>query len=452
MAKYKICDKILHQMNQTRLNNIIHSFPQTPGVYLFNDNKNNALYIGKASRLKDRLLSYLKTTDIRLKKMIGQSHSLKRRTTDSEIEALMLESQLIKKLKPRFNIVMRDDKQYFYVGFTKEKFPHIFVGHQPNKTSLFIGPFTDGTALKISLRFLRNIFPYCTCKQKHNIPCLNYHIGKCPGFCCLKDGPEWPVPRRIEGRQRIARINEYQKNIKAIKNILSGKKTSLIKKLKSEMKKYAEKKQFTKAIDLRNKIEKLERVFENARIIANIQTPNPTARIDKTLINLTKILKLKIPLNRIEGYDISNIQGTHAVGSMVVFSVKGENFGPDKNEYRKFKINSKSTPDDTAMLSEMLQRRFHHPEWRFPDLILIDGGKGQLNAAIKILADNHSLIPVIAITKNKKHLGHKITIPSQEISLSRLPPQVRNLLLQIDGEAHRFAISYHRRLRNNIFK
>lgn len=445
-------------MNKTALTKSISRLPQKPGVYFFKDKRNIMLYIGKASRLKKRVSSYLKTADIRLQKMLEEAQSLKYKTADSEIEALIWESQFIKKLKPKYNIVLRDDKQYFYVGFISDKFPRIFIGHQPNEKALFVGPFTDGTALKITLRFLRKIFPYCTCKQKHNLPCLNYHIGKCLGFCCLKNNPE-----------RGQRITEYQKNIKAIINILSGKRTSLIKKLKLEMAAYANKEQFTKAIELRNKIKKLEKVFQNAKIIQKANSEwlianSKSNDTKKTLEKLTKVLNLPSTPNRIEGYDISNIQGTGAVGSMVVFS----NGRPDKTEYRKFKIRrilssealaKEDAPShkifgDTQMLSEMLRRRFRHQEWPFPDLILVDGGRGQLNAAAKAAAanskeqsaKNNKQIKIMALTKNEKHIGHKIIITDKEILLSRLPLQIKNLLLHIDSEAHRFAVGYYRKL------
>lgn len=419
------------------------------------------LYIGKASRLKNRVSSYLKTADIRLQKMMEEAQSLKYKTADSEIEALIWESQFIKKLKPKYNIVLRDDKQYFYVGFISDKFPRIFIGHQPNEKALFVGPFTDGTALKITLRFLRKIFPYCTCKQKHNLPCLNYHIGKCPGFCCLKE---------TANRRPAIDHGQYRKNIKAIKEILNGKKTNLIKNLKSEMKKCAEEEQFGKAIELRNKIKKLEKVFQNAKIIQKANSEwlianSKSNDTKKILEKLTKVLNLPSTPNRIEGYDISNIQGTGAVGSMVVFS----NGRPDKTEYRKFKIRrilssealaEEDAPShkifgDTQMLSEMLRRRFRHQEWPFPDLILVDGGRGQLNAVAKATAangqgqsaKNNKQIKIMALTKNEKHIGHKIIITDKEILLSRLPPPIKNLLLRIDSEAHRFAVSYHRRLR-----
>lgn len=432
-------------MDKTALTKSISHLPQKPGVYFFKDKRNIMLYIGKASRLKNRVSSYLKTTDIRLKKMLDEARTLKYKTADSEIEALILESQFIKKLKPKYNIVMRDDKQYFFVGFSSDRFPKIFLTHRSD-TAEFVGPFTDGTALKTTLKFLRKIFPYCTCKQKHNLPCLNYHIGKCPGFCCLK---ETHNAKLIANNQNFG---IYAKNIKAIKELLNGKKTSLIKNLKSEMKKCAEKEQFGKAIELRNKIKKLEKVFQNAKIIQKANSEwlianSKSNDTKKILEKLTKVLNLPSTPNRIEGYDISNIQGANAVGSMVVFS----NGRPDKNEYRKFKIRSKNTPDDTAMLSEMLRRRFRHPEWQFPDLILVDGGKGQLNAVAKTVAYGKSPgakrkapIPIIGLAKGKMEIfSTTLTAP---ISMSRLPIAVQNLIKHIDSEAHRFAVSYHRKL------
>src|SRR3989344_7064507 len=202
-------------MNQAALKKYIPKLPSNPGIYIFKDAK-KYLYIGKASNLKIRLGSYLKTKDFRIKKMVGLSQTLKFISTKSDIEALILESQLIKKFRPQFNIVMRDDKQYFFVGFSKNEMPRIYLTHQPDSDK-HIGPFTDGNALKTTLRFLRSIFPYCTCNQLHHNYCLNYHIGKCLGFCCLKSG--------ASNKEK----KTYSNNIKAIGKILSGKKNSFIK-------------------------------------------------------------------------------------------------------------------------------------------------------------------------------------------------------------------------------
>lgn len=457
-------------MNQAGLKKLVSSSPLNPGVYTFSGSNGKILYIGKASNLKSRLNSYLKTDDSRIQKMIDSARSLKLLKTDSDIEALILESRLIKKFRPQFNIMMRDDKQYFYVGFTKETFPKIFLTHQPNQflifnykflrksknskfkinnsksaQAYFVGPFTDGNTLKSTLRFLRRIFPYCTCKQLHNNFCLNYHIGKCLGYCCLKKPePQGSTLKKSQGRT----LDSYRKNIKAIKNILSGKKESLMKNLEKDMARLAKKGALEKAIELRDKITNLKRIFENARLIKNSDI------LKAYRSELESLLKIQKPIIRIEGYDISNIQGANATGSMVTF-INGR---PDKNFYRKFKIYGKRTPDDTAMLREVLERRLKHEEWPFPDLILIDGGKGQVNTAVKTLNKMAVKIPVVGISKNERHVGHQLIIPGQKSAswrtfpLTKLPPADRSLLLTIDSEAHRFAISYYRKLHRKFLK
>lgn len=434
-------------MTNKQLKKLVKTAPQKSGIYLFK-NSNKILYIGKALNLKVRLLSYLKTSDERILKMLSLANRIKALETDSDIEALILESKYIKKHKPLFNIMLRDDKQYFYVVFTKEKFPKVLATHQPHskyrdiEISSFVGPFTDGTALKTTLRYLRRIFPYCTCLQLHNNFCLNYHIGKCPGFCCLKQQNPYQQPTTYNQRQ-------YEKNIKAIKDILSGKKNSLLKNLEKEMVSTGKKYEFEKAIELQNKIEKVKKIFKNAQIIRNAENvKNNTLGIKQ----LAKAIGMKRLPCRIEGYDISNIQGTNATGSMVVF----QNSQPDKNSYRKFKIHIRQNPDDTAMLEEIIIRRFNHSEWPYPDLILVDGGKQQLNMAVAVLSSKYQAlsVPIIALTKDDKHRGIKIFITGKEkaIPLSQLPISVRNLLLQIDSEAHRFAISYYRKLHRRNLK
>lgn len=362
----------------------------------------------------------------RILNMLETASKIEWQETGSEVEALILESQLIKKHRPKFNILMRDDKQYFYAVFTKEKFPKIFISHQQKN----IGPFTDGGALKTTLKILRRVFPYCTCKQTHHNYCLNYHLENCPGYCCLKDQSK-------TGRQEL---KTYLKNIKAIKGVLTGKKLSVIKSLEKEMKQMAKNDEFIKAISLRNKLKELKRVFENAKILRKLQTK------DKTLKDLQIAFGLPVLPRRIEAYDISNIQGTSAVGSMVVFT-DGK---PDKSRYRKFKIQSKSSPDDIAMLKEMLFRRFKHREWQLPDLIIVDGGKTQLNATHSTAPKQ---IPIIALTKNKKHQAdHIFTLESKKpVKLAGLRQEVRDLILQANSEAHRFAIGYYRQTHRQTF-
>lgn len=426
--------------------------PKRCGVYFFKDRRGRILYIGKAANLRNRLSSYKRAEDTRVRKMLDSAAGIIWQITDSEIEALILESRLIKKHRPPFNVMFRDDKQYFYTGFTKEKFPKIFLTHQPKIDSRkpmaeAIGPFTDGNALKMAIRLIRRIFPYCTCKQTHNNYCLNYHIGKCLGFCCLKN-PDL--------KSRIHDLRIYRKNIAAIKKILTGQKNVLLKELQKEMGIAAKRGNFEDAIKLRGQIEKLSKVFENAKIIHKSYGLNPNrqsigmganreSQSQKSgmaaLGELAKLLKMTASPKRIEGYDISNIQGEFAAGAMVVFTY-GQ---PDKNEYRKFKIRLAGKPDDTAMLKEVLTRRFKHPEWPWPDLIIIDGGKAQLGTA-RLAAPKQT--PVIALTKNNRHRGDHIFAANKKmpIPLKDLPILARDLILQVDAEAHRFAIGYYRKL------
>ncbi len=428
-------------MTNDSLKKSVSLAPSVPGIYTFSAKGGSAsggkeiLYIGKAANLKSRLRSYLRTNDARIQKMLSVAEKIEFKKTDSDIEALILESQLIKDFRPQFNIMLRDDKQYFYVGFSHstssgqaEKFPKLFLTHQPQGfAGEAIGPFTDGATLKSTLKFLRRIFPYCTCKKPHNNFCLNYHIGKCVGFCCLKK----PTTNNLQ-------LTTYKKNITAIKEILNGKRLSLVKKLEKEMEQLAKKSELEKAIELRNKISNLKRIFENARVIQTYDTSKHHKL--SLLSDLKKVLGLRKIPTRIEGYDISNIQGTNATGSMVVF----EDGVPNKSQYRKFKIRSKRTPDDTFMLSEMLQRRFNHPEWQFPDLILIDGGKGQLNTAREIIKLSGKKNPIISVAKGRYEIFS--TTLEKPVSMANLPSNVRNLIKNIDAEAHRFAINYYRKL------
>ena len=426
-------------MTHIRLKDTIKNLPKGPGVYMFKDQKDKFLYVGKATNLKSRVGSYLKTENSRIIKMIESAQSLEFISTESDIEALILESQLIKRFQPKFNIVMRDDKQYFFVGFSKNDMSRIYLTHQPDSDK-YIGPFTDGNALKTTLRFLRSVFPYCTCKQLHHNYCLNYHIGKCLGFCCLKIGASNKDKKT------------YTDNIKAIEKILNGKKNSFIKELKKEASNAAKTDNFGKAIELRDKITKLERVFENSRVIKN-------SDILKThRSELESLLKMQKPIIHIEGYDISNIQGAHATGSMVTF-IHGQ---PDKNFYRKFKIRRILSSEtygeggfgDVQMLAQILERRFRHDEWPFPDLILIDGSRGQVNVAVKTLKEMAIKIPVIGISKNERHVGHQLIIPGRKtpLLLTKLSPADRNLLLTINSEAHRFAINYYRERHRRLFR
>ena len=413
--------------------------PSKPGIYSFLNKAGKILYIGKAVNLKLRLLSYadLKTLGPAKEKMVKESSRVKWLELESEAEALIEEAISIKAHRPRYNIVFRDDKQYFFVAFTKERFPRIFLTHQPRKTEVrlqgrnrsrtsVVGPFTDGASLKNVLRNLQRAFPYCTCKEKHKRPCVRSEIGRCLEICCLKNPPE-----------NDPREKTYKKNIRAIKNILRGRRRDVLKSLEREMNQFSKKQNFEEAKKKRDQFFALENVFRHAPIIKRELNPEHA----KALVLAKDLLSLPDLPRRIEGYDISNIQGTNAVGSMVVFE-SGE---PKKEDYRLFKIRYKKTPDDTAMHQEVLLRRLKHDEWPLPDLFLIDGGLSQLNAAKKVLELYKLNIPVVGLAKREEELW---VSSLRKFPLKQLSPILLHLFQHIRNESHRFAINFHRKRRS----
>ena len=388
------------------------NIPNLPGVYFFRNALWKIIYIGKAANLRARLRS---------RALPKETKSISWEILGSETEALIREAELIKKHLPKYNVLMRDDKQYFYVGFTKEKFPKIFITHQKNRAADYLGPFTEGGVLRSALKTLRRAFPYCTCKKPHKRPCLNVRIGRCSGFCCVENIAE--------------ETKKYKKNISAIKQILSGKNRTLARGLKKEMHKLSDTKKYEEAGKIRDQIRALEKIFEHRGVIKQ-DMPTESA---KALRALESILNIS-DINRIEAYDIANIQGKFACGSMVVFA-DGK---IQKNAYRLFKIKSVKKSDDPAMLREIIFRRLKHKEWPYPQVIIVDGGKAQLSVALAIKPPSK----IIALTKNKKHVGEHIFIGGKvhPIPLSRLPEPLKNFILMLDSEAHRFAISHYRKL------
>lgn len=440
-----------------RLSQIIKALPTSPGVYVFKDKLGQILYIGKSGNIRARVKSYFQNHLTPFNpwkhKMLEKLKKIDFIETESEIEALILEARLIKKIKPPFNILMRDDKSYAYAIVTKEDFPRIFVVRESNlkkvegrklEVESQLGPFTSVKALRMTLKTLRPIFPYCTCKKAHLRPCLNASLKLCPGYCCIKNyQPSTP------------NYQQYNENIKNIVKILKGQRGSLISDLKKKMKKQANGKNFEKAALIRDQIQALETVLKHKKILSQPLSPLPAFNDQLSILEID-FRKVK----RIEAYDISNIQGKEATGSMVVFrkiqsfkfQISSCKFEPDKSQYRRFKIRTKKTPDDIAMLKEVLKRRFNHPEWPWPDLILIDGGRTQLNAAKEVMNNLQSKIynlqSIISLAKKQEAL-YTINNP-QAIALKNLPQPIANLFKALSDEAHRFAITYHRKLREKI--
>src|SRR3989344_8624704 len=334
------------------------TIPTYPGVYIF-WKKKLPLYVGKAANLKKRVSSYFKKhSGWKVSELRAEAARLEFIVLKSEIEALIKEAELIKRWRPKYNILMRDDKSYTYIALTNEKFPRFYFTHQPIagavenqklkskfKKSIYIGPFVESGLAHQALKMLRRIFPYCTCKALHNGKCVNTQIGRDLGFCCEKG-------RSATDDER----NAYQKNIGAITAILSGKKIVLLKELTREMRASAKRQEFEKAAKLRDQVFGLESLAAHRGVALSKRAETPYHKIERVLQN---IFTTKVPLRRVEAYDIANISGKDSAASMVVF-YDGR---PDKSQYRKFKIKTVAGANDVASIREVLTRRFAHAEW-----------------------------------------------------------------------------------------
>ena len=374
--------------------------PDTPGVYFFQKGK-EILYIGKATSLKDRVKSYfardiLLTRGPLIEKMLVEANKVQFVGTDSVLEALILEAYEIKKNQPFYNSKEKDDKSYNFVTITKEDFPKVTV----TRGSGTYGPFPHGAELKEALKIIRKIFPYRDEKCKlTGKPCFNAQIGLCPGPCA-----GWISKK------------DYRKIISHIKLFFEAKKPKLIKSLEKEMKTLAKLHKFEEANKVKKQIFALDHIQDVALIKNDFESE----------ANF-----------RIEAYDIAHLSGKDVVGVMTVVS-DGE---LDKSQYRKFKIRINKN-DDTGNLREMLTRRFNHSEWKFPNLIVVDGGRGQINAAKEVLKLRSLEVSVVSVVKDERHKAREI-VGSKEYA--------REILLA-NAEAHRFAINYHRKLRGKGFR
>ena len=408
-------------LSKTKLSNL----PKAPGVYALTSPK-AILYIGKARNIRDRVKIHFQKTSYRDNLFMDEITRVGYIKTESDIDALLLESQLIKQKQPKYNVMWKDDKKYFSVAITKEKFPRIFLTHQltPELKAEFIGPFVEGKAIKRVLKMLRRVFPYYTAKQHRSIKCSWCHLNLCPG-------PN-PDPK------------EYKKSIKNLVAVLKGKKVSVLQQLKKEMEKASRNQDFEKASILRDQFLSLERIVSHARLL----TPEVSDSLNwkVTEQELQKVLSTKKKITRIEAFDISNTQGKQATGSQVTF-MKGI---PSKDSYRKYKIRFGDTPNDFAMMKELVARRLQHPEWPYPQLMVIDGGKGQLSSAVAALKES-GVKGILLSALAKRHNELFILNKPKPVLLRDLPRAAENLFLHIRDEAHRFAITYHRRLRSKAF-
>lgn len=400
------------------------SLPDSPGVYLMKNKEGEVIYVGKATSLKKRVSSYFnRAHDSRLEKLVSEISFIDFLSADSILEATILEAGLIKKIQPKFNIKEKSDKSWIYLAISKDKFPKIlFIRGLELKTEYketdfleFFGPFSSRKILESILKIVRKIFPWSNCLPDNGRPCFYYGLNLCPGICIGKIMPA-----------------EYKKTINNIRLLFRGQKPALLKKLKKEMNLLSRREKFEEAAAVLGKIKKLEHIQD----VALLETEKfPFAE------------KSPVDFSRIEGYDISNINGTSAVGSMVVL----ENLELSRGEYRKFKIHSLNQISDTGMMAEVLSRRFNN-SWPYPDLILVDGGLGQVNIAKKVLSRLKLRIPVVGLAKGRDRKNNRLVFGFHDRELILKVSAIKKSLIRLRDESHRFAISFHRRLRDRLKK
>ena len=423
----------------------IKTLPLTSGVYLMKGVQGEILYVGKAISLRRRVQSYFRQSNKNLSKtdlLVEAITDIDYISTASEAEALILEASLIKQYQPKFNVELRDDKSYPFIEITKETFPRIAVVRpspslipalpagrlptrgresmkkQPDSTSSkYYGPYVNPKLIREALDIIRKIFHFRTCHPLPQKACLDFHIGLCDAPCIHNINQE-----------------EYHKIIKNVCLILEGKKDELYNNLKKEM----------ESLAAAHKFEEASRVRDQIRAIGALYSGTKDINYYKEAEQLQRIFNLPRLPERIEAFDISNIMGQQAVGSMVSFL----NGKPDKSNYRRFRIRTVEGIDDFKMIAEVVHRRYRRlkDEHRiFPDLIVIDGGKGQLSGALEELRALDVDIPMISLAKRQE----EIFLPNKRNPVILAYDSLGLKLLQrIRDEAHRFAVSYHRKLRD----
>ncbi|MFH1868056.1 MAG: excinuclease ABC subunit UvrC [Candidatus Omnitrophota bacterium] len=412
----------------------IDSAPTSPGIYLFKDKRGDVIYIGKAASVKKRLKSHFsKDSGPRQKMLMENASDVDFILTPDESTALLLEAALIKKYKPRCNVLLKDDKSYLRLKLTvNEEYPRLFLTRRiKGDGALYFGPYTNAKLLRKALNLMRRIFPLRTCPRFPKKTCLNFHIGQCLAPCvnnCKKD--------------------EYLKVVEELRLFLDGEQDELLRFIAGQMKIASDEKDYEKAARLRDRVKALSLVSENIFDTGPAQTESqgkktrfyPTEQVEqlRSVLNLSRVPYI------IEAFDVSNIGGKDAVGSMVYF----KNGKPDKSQYRKFRIRTVKAIDDYSMMREIVSRRYSYlisKKLDLPDLIIIDGGKGHLAAAKKEL---HKLklwqVPTISIAKGLEKIY--ISEDKEPIILGKFESALL-LVQRIRDEAHRFAIGYHRLLR-----
>jgi excinuclease ABC subunit C len=444
----------------------LKTLPNEPGVYFHRDQNKKIIYIGKAAVLKNRVMSYFQQSrhrDSKTRLLVNEIFDTEWIVVGSEVEALFLESEFIKRYKPKYNVDWKDEKNYLYVKISADDFPVMSYVRRPmDDKANYYGPFTSIDALKRAMRYLRKVFPYVTHENWPPRACLQAHLGLCPN-------PEEGAISGVEYRRDIRRLEMY----------LKGDQGKLIQQIERDMERAAKKKDFEAAAHYRDQLRDLRALGK--QMIFGDREAFDLSR-DQALVGLAERLGLPGAPRRIEAYDISHLQGQDNVASMVVFT----DGVPNRDEYRRFKMRLRGN-DDFAHMREVISRRFNEKnlsEWAKPDLILIDGGKGQLGAALSVLDERGIHIPAIGLakreeeiirrrediaSKSERNVAHEMSehpenlpilptarwddeawvMQSEHFEIIVLPrdSHVLHLLQRVRDEAHRFAITYQTVLR-----
>ena len=399
----------------------LKTLPVSPGVYFHKSADGEIIYVGKAAVLKNRVRQYFQSQrdmDVKTRALVAEIDDTDWTETESEIDALFLESEMVKRYMPRYNILLRDDKSQMYIRIDmKSEWPHVsFTRNPADDGADYHGPYYNGYAIKKALRYLRRVFPYYTKPPKEGDRAdLDAHIGLSP------------LPGTTS--------DEYKATLRKLVRYFEGGRKKLATEIEKEMHQAAKLQDFETAARLRNRLRDLtelqRKIMFGDREFLDISK-------DRALSDLVALLGLpKIPA-RIEGYDISHMGGVNVVASMVVFT----NGVSNRSEYRKFKVSERN--NDTGNMREVITRRLKHvKDWGKPDLVLIDGGVGQINAVADLLSAEN--IPFVGRNKSGDHSRNakvQLVLPGKEIEIQQ-DSHLAKLIARIDDESHRFAVSYH---------
>jgi excinuclease ABC subunit C len=397
------------------------SLPESPGVYFFLNDEQEILYIGKATSLRDRVKSYFTkkivvTRGPKIALLMQRATIIGYTVTDSVLEALLLEGELIRKYQPIHNTDAKDDKSYNRVVITKETFPRVLLvrdreiaqGKFTLPVKKMYGPFPSSNDLKAALKIIRKLFPYRgTCipfaESGSKKPCFSRQLGLCPGVCTGE-----------------VTAKEYQQKIRRIELFFEGKKQMLVKRLEKEMGQLAKELRFEEAAEVKKLLFGVQHIRDMALVTEDRNTEDQ---------------------HRIEGYDTAHLAGQASVGVMTVVQ-KGR---VRKEEYRAFHLRKKHQGNDLSALREILERRLKHTEWPLPELMVIDGGEAQRSEAEKVLAEQGLTIPIVAVVKNSKHE------PDHFLGDDALVERFTKEILLVNSEAHRFSLRLHTKKRSQEF-